>query len=167
MAGTSEIFEAIRSGDDQGLRVILATQPELAQSREHGISALMLALYHKRTDLADAILATGPELDIFDAAALGEREIAVEILRNDESLAHSWSADGYSPLHLACFFDHGPMAQRLIKRGVDVSAIAQNSMAVRPLHSAVAGRSRDSVRVLLEAGADPNATQAGGWTAVP
>ena len=35
---------------------------------------------------------------------------------------------------------------------------------MRPLHSAVASRDRESVRALLEAGAEPNVVQQGGFT---
>jgi ankyrin repeat protein len=35
---------------------------------------------------------------------------------------------------------------------------------VRPLHSATAARDHDAVRALLEAGADPNVRQQGGFT---
>ena len=39
-------------------------------------------------------------------------------------------------------------------------------MGVAPLHSAAAARDNDAVRLLLEAGADANARQHGGYTAL-
>ena len=39
-------------------------------------------------------------------------------------------------------------------------------MGVAPLHSAAAARNREAVRLLLEAGADANAIQQGGYTAL-
>jgi ankyrin repeat protein len=39
-------------------------------------------------------------------------------------------------------------------------------MRVAPLHSAAAARDREAVRLLLAAGADPNARQTGGYTAL-
>lgn len=167
MSGAREVLDAIRSGDDRGLRLLLQADPSLAGARtENGISALMTALYHRRRDMADELLSRGLTLDIFEAVSLGEREITAELLREDGSRVHSFSPDGYTPLHLACFFDHEKMVARLIERGADVDAVARNSMRVRPLHSAAAGSSRRSVLLLLDAGADPNARQAGGWTAL-
>ena len=43
-------------------------------------------------------------------------------------------------------------------------ADADNVFKVRPIHSAAAVRDRTSVRLLLEAGADPNVRQQGGYT---
>jgi ankyrin repeat protein len=49
-----------------------------------------------------------------------------------------------------------------------VNARSTNALiaTVTPLHSAAAGRQTECARILLERGADPNATQAGGWTAL-
>ena len=124
----------------------------------------MMALYKRRQDMAEIILSKEPPLDIFEAAAMGEREIAMELLREDESLVNSFAVDGYTALHLAAYFGRAPVVQRLIERGAELRAIAHNSMEVEPLHSAVAGRNLEVVRILLDAGADPAARQAGGWT---
>jgi ankyrin repeat protein len=145
--------------------VLLRDDPKIVRTRHRGVSLLMAALYARRRDLADIVLGAGPELDIFEAAALGEREIIVELL-GEGGAAVQRSADGYTPLHLAAYFAHGAIVDRLIRRGADVDAVADNTTRVRPLHSAVAGKSREAVRSLLLAGADPNAQQHGGWTAL-
>ena len=46
-----------------------------------------------------------------------------------------------------------------IDAGADVSAVARNQMRVQPLHSAAANGNVESCRLLLEAGADPKASQ--------
>jgi ankyrin repeat protein len=47
---------------------------------------------------------------------------------------------------------------------MDADADQDNSARVRPLHSAVAARDHDAAKALLEAGADPNCVQQGGFT---
>ena len=45
-------------------------------------------------------------------------------------------------------------------------ARSQNAMRNLPLHAAIAGRNQEAVRALLEHGAEVNAQQEGGWTAL-
>lgn len=48
-----------------------------------------------------------------------------------------------------------------------MNAFARNSqLEVTPLHSAAAARQTETARLLLERGADPNARQRGGFTAM-
>jgi ankyrin repeat protein len=51
----------------------------------------------------------------------------------------------------------------LLDAGADPSAVAENPMRVQPLHSAASARNLDGARLLLAAGADPNAGQQGGF----
>ena len=55
----------------------------------------MQALYERRTADVDAILATNPELDVFEAAALGRSDRVEELVSADPSLANAWSVDGF------------------------------------------------------------------------
>ena len=43
MDGKRGAFEAVRKGDDRGLRVLLNGDPSLARAREKGVSLLMAA----------------------------------------------------------------------------------------------------------------------------
>jgi uncharacterized protein len=134
---------------------------------EPQLSPILQALY--RGDRADAerLHAEHPDVDVFDAAALGDIERLRKLLDEDSDAVHSWSADGFTPLHYAAYFD-GPQAVRLLlERGADLEAPSRNeefAPEARPLHSAVAAGRSDVAAVLLEAGADPNARQHGGFT---
>jgi uncharacterized protein len=159
------IFDAIQSGDAGRVRDLLRADPSLGAARDAtGVSAVMHAQYHRRPDLVAAVLDTGPELDVFDAAALGRVDQLRELLDEEPERARWWSGDGFSPLHLAAFFGHSDAVALLIERGADVVAVARNAMRVQPLHSATAGHDVATVRLLLAAGADPDARQHGGWT---
>jgi len=159
------IFEAIKAGDEDAVRSALKDDPSAATAHDDKeVSAVRAALYAQRQDLADAILETKPELDVFDAAAVGDADRLAELLDGDPNLTGAFSTDGYTPLHFAAFFGRGDAARLLLDRGADVGAVARNEMEVQPLHSAVAGKHREIVAALLVAGADTNARQQGGFT---
>ena len=131
-----------------------------------GVSAVLWARYRSQPDVVDALLAADPVLDVFDAAALGRLDRLAELVDADPDQANAWSADGFTPVGLAAFFGHPEAVRFLIERGADVHAVARNPMRVQPLHAATAARSVESVRLILEAGADPDAEQQEGWTAL-
>src|SRR5213078_4189277 len=125
------------------------------------------ALYRGDRAEVDRLLAGDPELDVFDAAALGSTYRLTVLVREDPSLVHAYSDDGFTALHLAAFFG-GPVAvDYLLQAGADPNAVARNEMQVQPLHSAAAAGEVGDVEaahLLLQAGADPNARQQGEFT---
>ncbi len=161
------IFDAIESGDVERVRAAVEASPTAASARDDdGISALLQARYRGRLDMVEALLEAEPELDVFEAAALGHTTRLRELLDADPALLHRWSPDGFTPLHLAAFFGHEEGVALLLEHGSDANAVARNPMAVTPLHSAAAGRHAAIVRALLDAGADPNARQESGFVAL-
>jgi ankyrin repeat protein len=162
---SAAVFAAIRSGDAAALEALLGADPALASARDdEGISALLQARYRDRTDMVDAILAAGPELDVFDASSIGDERRLDELLAADAELVRAWSPDGYTPLHLASFFGQGPVARLLIERGAQVAALSRNAMEVMPLHSAVAAGEREVAEILLDHGAPVDAPSHLGFT---
>jgi uncharacterized protein len=130
---------------------------------EAEVSAVRQALYRGDRAAAEDLVADGAALNIFDVAALGDADRLREILAADPSLAHAWSADGFTALHFAAYLGGAETVRVLIACGADVSAIARNDMRVQPLHSAAALGDVDACRALLDAGADPNAEQQAGY----
>ena len=166
MSGVSdELFTAIEAGDEHRVRGLLAAQPQLAAARDAGgLSALLAARYRNHLGMVEALLAAGPELDVFEAAALGGTDRLAELLDDDPSAVDAVAADGFRPLQLAAFFGQVAAARLLVQRGADVDAVAGNDAGLRALHSAVAGRHFEVVELLLAAGADPGPRQQGGFT---
>lgn len=164
---TDEFLAAVKAGEGDTVRRLLAADPALATLRDRdGLSVLMVARYwsFKRSDIVDRIVeARGEEtLDLFEAAATGRAGRAAELLDDDPSRARAWSVDGYTPLHLAAFFDWESVADLLLAYGADPEVPSRNGQGVHPLHSAVAGGSFAIARLLVDAGADVNAAQTGG-----
>jgi uncharacterized protein len=162
----SDLIAAVTAGDVPAVERLLEEDPELAGALQDGISAVRLALYHRQPAVLQALLAAQPPLDGLDHAALGWAEDVKRDVAYDAELVARRSADGFTALHYACFFG-GPAATAvLLEAGADPVAAAQNPSAVQPLHSAAAARDAESARLLLAAGADPDARQAGGFTAL-
>lgn len=161
---SSELFSAIKAGDLSQVTALLDANPSLLSATDDkGVSAILTAAYHGRSDIANLFVTRRTALDIFEAAATGDlgrvRELAAE--------ANATSPDGFQPLGLACFFGHTSVAEFLIlEAGADVHVASKNQMRVQPIHAAAARRSATLVRTLLENGADPNARQHLGFTAL-
>lgn len=169
MTNEAKLFDAIEADDVQKARDLVQANPKVASARTpEGVSALMMALYYRRTEIAALLRNAIPDLDLFEAAATGDLE-RLRFLLAEEGGAGRRSGDGFTALHLACFFGKPDVARLLVEHGADVNAVANNPSQVRPIHSAVAGPPETQVEVLellLAAGAEADSTQAGGWTAL-
>jgi uncharacterized protein len=158
------LFDAIRQGDADQVRALLATDPALADSRSpQGATPVLWAVYTRHTELAPLLLAGRPA-DFFEACALGDSARASELVSADPALANQHSGDGFTGLGYACFFAHADLARLLLDAGADVNLAARNALAVAPLHSAVATDIAALVGLLLARGANPNVQEGGGMT---
>ncbi|MBI3747269.1 MAG: ankyrin repeat domain-containing protein [Chloroflexi bacterium] len=165
MPTDADLIAAVKDGDATRVAELIAEQPALAASRDlRGVSALMLARYRLDRPVTDALLQSDPELDVFEAAALGYVDRLRARLDEDPAAVTATSGDGFTALHLAAYFGKVEVARILLQAGAGVNAVAGNEMRVQPLHSAAAGRHLEVCRLLLAAGADVNARQAGGFT---
>src|SRR5712675_253782 len=104
MDQSQRCFELLQAGDLDGLRLLLEETSNIADARDaNGVSLLMQTLYRGRRDVAETIAGKKHELDIFEAAALGRLESLKKWLR-DANAVNSYSKDGFTALHFACYF---------------------------------------------------------------
>lgn len=162
----SDVFDLLAKGHLADLNTTLESYPELAASRHaSGASLLAWAFYVGQPDAAALIRPRMAELDPHDAIIVGEIE------RVQAALTAGWdanalSADGFTPLGLAAFFQRPEIFDLLLPLTRDVNETAKNAQQVAAIHAAAAMRSSDMVEKLLRAGARPDLLQADGFTAL-
>ncbi len=132
------------------------------------MTELLEALYRGDEERLKALLAGEPELNIFEAAALGRTERLRELLEADPGLANAFGDDGFQPLGLACFFGHVEAARLLLDRGADPNTLSRNEhIKTNALHAAAASENKgrevryELCKLLLDNGADPSIPQGG------
>ncbi len=163
-----QIVAAVKSPNPAEVRELLRNHPELVNARdETGDSILLMSIYRILPEIRGIILEHHPDINLFEAAALGDTAAVRERLSGFPELVHAFSHDGFTALHLAVFFGKEDTAVALLDAGAAVNAVSRNQTFARlvtPIHSAVAGGWLSIVRFLLSRGADVNARQSGGDT---
>ena len=157
-------LDAVKAGDAATVHRLLDEDNSLLSSGENGVSAVMLALYHGKRDVARLLIDRGAPLSFHDLCAAGDVDRVRAMLRDDLALLDRRSADGFPPLGLAVFFGNRDVAKFLIDEGADVNASADNPQRVAPVHAAAAVCDHEILSLLLDRGADPNARQQNGYT---
>lgn len=162
-----ELLDAIREGDAERVSRIAAEAPDAVDATlDNGVSAVLLAVYHRRNDIAETLISAGAAVGLFEAAATGRLSDVERELDASPGAEQSYGADGHTPLGLACFFGHVPVVALLLERGANPNRESRNFQRVAPIHSAAASGSVEIVRMLLDAGANPRKEQETGFTAL-
>jgi adenosylhomocysteine nucleosidase len=165
----STLLDQIHEGNHETALAMAEADPELLTGRgPDGVRPALAALYAGRTLLARELGALTPDLDLFEAAALGDVDRLAAFVGSGAIQAHA--PDGFTALHLAAFFSHPDAVDWLLEQGADPSAEARNGSGLRPLHSALAGKDERAAfqiaAALLMRGVDVDARQQGGYTAL-
>jgi ankyrin repeat protein len=167
---SSPFLKLIQKGATAEVADAVQADPSLAASRDpQGVSALIWSIYCGQPLVRDFLLARlasdSIALDVFESAATGDEAQLKTLLEADSELAHAFSGDGWTPLHLAAAFGTAAEVALLLRARAPVDAISQNPQRNQPLHAALAlGRNAEAVELLLQHGAPVNAVQAGGFT---
>ncbi len=164
-----QLIQAMVKNDAFRVKALLHEEPGLVRAKDtEGRTPILFCLYFGHVDLASLVRELTPEPDLFEVAALGEVDLLKDHLTRSTENANAMAPDGFGVLGLATFFGQIEAAEVLLGAGADPDTPSANDHKVRPIHSAAANRSAEKslplCRLLLDAGADPNVTQAGGWT---
>jgi hypothetical protein len=165
---SKSFLDLVKRGDPQEIADWVKDDPQIAESRDaQGVSALLWAVYSGQTVVRD-FLRSGLELDLPEAAAVGDVDRLRELLGSDQAMAreraNSCSADGWPLLHLAAAFADRETVLTLLDAGADVEQISETPMRNQALHALLAlSKDAEVARLLIERGADVNAAQTAGY----
>lgn len=155
---SQEFIDAATQGDVAKVKEMLQADPSLAQLKDqNGLSVILKATYYGRRDVVEALLDSGVQLNVFEAAATGQANRIRALIEQDPALVNSYSPDGFAPLSLAVFFGHAETVDALLAAGAEVSAPSRETMKLTPLASALAAGHNQIARTLIDHGAHVNA----------
>jgi len=155
LSAEQEFFDAIKKGDSARVSELLKQQPGLIKtSNKRGITPVLYAVYAKHPEIAESFIATGIDLNIFEAAATRRIDLVRQLLKKDPGLIHAWSPDGWTALHLN--FNNLEMARLLIDSGADLNLNSKNKLNATPLQGAAANNWIDLAKLYLSRGANVN-----------
>src|SRR5436190_1384371 len=177
----AEQLREILGSDNRRLHSLLRDQRAIAGIGRAWANEILhsaqLSPYAMSTDLTsqqvealagaiDSELERGPELDVFEAAALGRADRLRELVAGDAGLANAYGDDGFQPLALACFYGHIAAAKALLDAGADPNTLGRNQhIQTNALHAAAASENKGEAtryelcKLLLDRGADPGIPQ--------
>jgi len=160
------LIEAVKAADLDAVTALLDASPEVIKGRPaDGASPLLLAAYQGADDVVALLCERGLEPDVFEATTLGDVARLSLLVIADAGQVRAYSPDGWTPLHLACYFGQAQAAGLLLARGAAINAVSTNPARNTPLHAAIAGaRDHEIIERLLAQGADVNAVADGGVT---
>src|SRR6059058_5294168 len=107
-------FEAIKAGELDRVKAMVSADPSLVDAKDTEGSAILTAVYHRQKEIVNLLVARGAALSIFEACAAGELERVERLVEADPASVTSYSADGWTPLHLASYFGQVKIAELLL-----------------------------------------------------
>ena len=168
MSKDAQLFKALEKEDLEKIQELLETGAFVKAKGEHGLTALHIAVIHKRPlPIVRALIKAGADVNASDDDgstplhyAAGNYAEAVDTLINAGADIEAKDNKALTPLHVAAKYN-APAAQKLIKAGANVNAVCcgvYGSVSFNtPLHEAAAENNLKTAQLLIQAGADISA----------
>eukprot|EP01006_Ploeotia_vitrea_P023469 TRINITY_DN55964_c0_g1_i1.p1 TRINITY_DN55964_c0_g1~~TRINITY_DN55964_c0_g1_i1.p1 ORF type:complete len:857 (+),score=115.26 TRINITY_DN55964_c0_g1_i1:47-2572(+) len=161
--GFSPLNSAARKGVISIVKLLLESGAEIDQQSKEGWTALGSAVTNDHPDIVDLLLKKGADPNIqcnFGNCLHVAQGRLVDRLVRANCQIEAFSSEGFTPLHRFCHRTGGAgreetMMKKLIQHGADVNARTKSGLT--PLHLACKSGVEERVKILLQAGSDPNA----------
>src|SRR6266576_2306638 len=129
-SSSAAFIDAIKAGEFERVKAMVSADPTLIDERSRtGESAILTAVYHRQKEIVNLLVARGAALSMFEAAAAGEIERVERLVSESPANVNGYSADGWTPLHLAAFFGHAKIVELLLAHEADMTARSKNPNA--------------------------------------
>lgn len=136
----------------------------LKEKTSHDISPLLLACYYNKDNVVQTILKFTTTITIHEACAVGLLQHVQMMIDHKADIVNELSSHGFTPLGVATHFNKEDIVRLLLTHKADPNLCSQNGFNVYPLHAALANNNSEISKMLIEAGADVNVIQHGGFT---
>ena len=157
--GQTPLMLAAREGNAQVVKLLLAhgADPNVKETA-HGQTALMWAAAERHPDVVRALLESGADVRVHSKSWSQNVNVCCQETGNDE-LTAVVPRGGYTALHFAAQYGDVETVRLLAAAHADLNDPAADGTS--PLVVAAHVGQTDAAKVLLQAGADPNAAGAG------
>ncbi|MCP4429326.1 MAG: DUF664 domain-containing protein [Chloroflexi bacterium] len=135
---TRQMETAVQNDNLDPIKSILAGNPKLINAFDQNRLPLILsAQYNDQQKVVKFLEGAGAEIDLFTACAIGRLDVVKQEIEAWPEDVNEYGRDGFTPLHLACYFGREDIALWLIEQGADGVAAAKNGMGKSALDLAL------------------------------
>ena len=168
VSSVREFFLAVVKGDSAKIAQLIEANPALLNARcvvgGMSLSGVAFSEAHYKSETGGIMLGTWRQdpfrgagwTALHEAVLDGSEEAIRLLLEKGADVNAGTSEEGWTPLQITCWTDSESMFKILRDAGADVNKADSSGNA--PLHEAVTYSRASFVEILLEHGADPNAT---------
>ena len=161
----TNLEQYIETGNHLDLEHLLRSDASLLkQKTSHDISPLLLACYYNKPQIIQVILKYTNSITIHEACAAGLLQHVQMMLEHKNDIIEEFSTHGFTPLGIASHFNKEDIVRLLLAHKADPNIPSQNGYQVYPLHAALSNNNSNISKMLIEAGAEVNIKQHGGYT---
>lgn len=155
----------IETGNHLDLEHLLSQDATLLKEKtSHIISPLLLACYYNKPLIVQVILKHTTIITIHEACAAGLYNHVQMMIDHKPEIVNELSIHQFTPLGIASHFNKEDIVRLLLTHKVDPNIPSQNGYHVYPIHTALSNNNNAISKLLIEAGAEVNVRQHGGFT---
>ena len=161
--GQRPVHHTVRAGSVEIFSLIMSNGGKINVENSFGWQPIHIATAYGHLSLVERLLQEGASIEEKLGSSSIKKDQTHKIVEEGYWAEARWPYPGSRPLHLACEYGHGQIANHLISKGAKMEATCSEGW--QPLHHATYFGSSALVEMLLGGGVNPHATTNEGKTA--